>query len=172
MDCLKNYIQIAGCGGAEYTYEIDSVLQNPSDLFINDLVSLRQMDKITDEDKITFLGLWDSVQDKAIRRFVVRVKAGYKELFGVCELDDDWFCTNRENLALPLQYFEASELMFERLYTDRINRYTTIDREKAKELRAEFDSSFMTELKNSLEIINAGVDQIAGELFSFVEVLP
>ncbi len=133
---------------------------------------MKRLDKIADEETITFLGIWDEIQNRGIRRFVSRVKAGYKELFGVCSLSDDWFCTNRQALALPLLYFLGAEIMIETLFSDRINRYTTIDREKAKELRQEFDNSFVDELKSSLEIINAGEASEAGDVFSYVEVIP
>src|SRR3954470_16044322 len=142
MDCLTNYIGIAGgCNVPIYNYQIDDIVQAPSGFFINsDLpsISLKQMDKIADEEQRTFIGLWSELQDRAIRKFRINARAGYKELFGVCDIDADWFCDNRELLALPLLYFLGSELMFERLYSDRINRYTTIDLSDAKELRTEF----------------------------------
>jgi hypothetical protein len=175
MDCLKDYIGVGGCDAPVYSYQINTVVQPASGFYINiDLpaISLKQMDKIADEEQRTFLGLWNEIQDRAIRKFRIRVKAGYKELFGVCKIQDTWFCDNRENLALPLLYFLGSELMFERLYSDRINRYTTIDREKAKELKAEFDDQFITHLKDALELIDNGINQEGGDIFSFVETLP
>ena len=183
MDCLKNFISIQGCNAPAYSWdanedEDDNASTNPtpaSGLFINvDLpISLKQIDAIADEEQTTFIGVWDEVQNRAIKKFVIRVKAGYKALFNVCQgLDEDWFCTNRQELAISLLYFLGSELMFERLYSDRINRYTTVDRAKAKDLRDEFDAQFITELKSALEIINDCSDAESGEIFSYEEVLP
>jgi hypothetical protein len=183
MDCLKNFIQIEGCSAPEYEYDSNTDGDDnpstdhtdPSGLFINkDLpgVTLESIDKIANSEQLTFLGVWSDVQDRGIRKFRIRVKSGYKELFNKCDIDDDWFCDNREAMALPLLYFLGSELMFERLYSSRINRYTTIDKEKASQLKTEFDNEFIIQLKDALEIINNGEDEENGTLFSFSEVLP
>lgn len=175
MECLKNFIGIQGCNAPVYDYEVDSVIVPFSGLYVNvDLpISLRQLDKISDEEVITFLGLWSEVQDRAIRKFLLRIKSGYMELFSVCDvITDAWYCENRDALAMPLLYFLGAELMFERIYSDRINRYTTIEKSKAMELRIEFNNQFITELKSALEIINDGVDCETGDYFSYEEVLP
>ncbi len=182
MDCLKNYIGIRGCDAPAYTWDANTDSDDdpetnptsPSGLYINDLpgLSLKQIDKLANEEQITWYQLWDSVQDSTIKKFVNKVKAGYKELFGVCTIDDDWFCTNREALSTPLQYFLGIELMVVRLFTDRINRYTTIEINKARELRQEYSDSFVDELKSSLEIIDANTNQEGGDIFSIIETLP
>ncbi len=176
MICLKNFIGIQGCDTPVYSYEIDSELQPFSGLYINiDLpgVSLKQIDRIAEEDQITFLKVWDEVQDRAIRKFLLRIKSGYMELFSVCDvITDAWYCENRDALAMPLLYFLGAELMFERIYSDRINRYTTIEKSKAMELRVEFNNQFVTELKSALEIINDGADCETGDYFSYEETLP
>lgn len=182
MDCLKNYIQIKGCAAPAYGYDDNTDGDNDAEttppeasgLFINvDLpLSLEQIDKIADAEQQTFLGVWDEVQNRAIKKFVIRVSAGYKELFGICYLDDDWFCENRQKLAYALLYFLGMELMTERMFSTRINRYTTIDRNRAAELKSEFDAEFRTQLKDALELINNGENHAAGDIYSLVEVLP
>ncbi len=182
MECLKNYIQIKGCDAPAYGYDDNTDGDNdastdptePSELFINvDLpISLEQMDKIADAEQKTFLGVWNEVQDRGIKKFVIRVKAGYKELFGICNLDDDWFCENKEKLAYPLLYFLGSELMTERMFSTRINRFTTIDRSRASELKELFDAEFITHLKDALELIDDGDHEEGGEIYNIIEVLP
>jgi hypothetical protein len=189
MDCLKNFIGIQGCDAPVYNWSDAQTDDNDSDdddvdpssnpntgsgLLINrELpITLQQIDSTANSEQKTFLGVWDDVQNRAIKKFVIRVKAGYKELFQICNIDDDWFCDNRDNLAMPLLYFLGSELMFERIYSDRINRYTTIDKQKAIELRAEFDAQFQEELKNALELINNDSNQEGGDIFSFIETIP
>lgn len=183
MDCLKDYIQIKGCNAPAYSYDAntdndddpDTDPTEASGLFINmDLpgISLENIDKIADKEQQTFLGVWDEVQNRGLKKFHIRVKAGYKELFGICNLEDDWFCDNREALAMSLLYFLGSELMFERIYSDRINRYTTIDKAKAAALRGEFDNEFTIQLKSALEIINDGADNESGDVYSYEEILP
>lgn len=174
MDCLKNYIQIEGCGSPEYSYNIAGQPATPSGLYINrDLpITIKQIDKVANDVQETFLGLWDEVQDRGIKRFAIRVKNGYRELFSLCNIDDTLLCNNREALAMPLLYFLGAELMTAWIYSDRINRYTTIDRDRALDLRAEFDREFPMLLKGALEHINAGQDEENGDAFHYQEVLP
>jgi hypothetical protein len=169
MDCLIDYIKIEGTTYPPDTGGLYSGLYINKDLPIN----LKQIDKIADEEQGTFLVVWSEVQKRGVKKFVNRVKAGYKELFNICFLDDEWFCDNKAYLALPLLYYLGTELMIERQYSDRINRYTTIERARARELREEFQGEFYTQLKDALELIGcvAGNDE-NGEIFTFVEVLP
>lgn len=174
MTCLKNYIQIEGCTVPGYGYSVNGTQQSPSGLFINrDLpISLEMIDKIADSEQQTFLGVWEEVQTIGIRKFLIRVRAGYKELFNACNLEDAWFCDNKEYLALPLLYFLGAELMYARIYSSRINRYTTVDAKKARELKSDFDSQFLTELKSALEIIGSPEEKQSNEVFQFIEVIP
>lgn len=191
MDCLKNFIQIEGCDAPAYapfddpetddvetddpdTEDVETESPEASGLYINkDLpISLEQIDKIADSEQQTFLGVWDEVQKSAIKKFVIRVKAGYKELFGICNLDEDWFCKNRQNLAYPLLYFLGSELMKERMFSTRINRYTTIDKNKATEMKEEFDQQFIIHLKDALELIDDDQNTEGDDIYNLVETLP
>lgn len=80
MRCLTDYIGILGCGST--TPE--------SGLYINTLpgVSLRQIDQIADEDQITYQGVWDDVQERAVRRFETKVKAELSKRFKITTIQD------------------------------------------------------------------------------------
>lgn len=167
MNCLMDFIQIEGCSAPQGA--------GASGLFINkDLpISLKQIDAVADSEQLTFLEVWKEVQQRGIKKFVNRVKAGYKELFGICFIEEDWFCENKQQLAHALLYYLGMELMTERLYSDRINRYTTIDRSKAKEQREEFQGEFYIQLKDALELIGHAKDKRAdGDIANYREVLP
>ena len=163
-DCLKDFIVIKS----------DSVTSSPSGLFINvDLpITLDMMQKIKEADQADLAAMWSEIQDRALKKFAIRVKLGYRELFGMFRLPDDWFDTNKDNLAVPLLYYLGSELMVERIFSTRINRYTTIDVKKAQDLKALFDQEFPVQLKAALEIINVDLRQESGEVFTFREILP
>lgn len=62
MDCLKNYIGIRHCSQED----------PQSGLWINSLpgISTELADKIANSEQITFLGVWEDVQARAIGRFV------------------------------------------------------------------------------------------------------
>lgn len=60
MDCLIDYIGLAGCG-----------IQTPaSGLFINSLpgISLKSIAQLADEEQKTYIGVWNDVQLRAIKR--------------------------------------------------------------------------------------------------------
>jgi hypothetical protein len=66
-------------------------------------------------------------------------------------------CKNKSVISTALWYLMGVELLNERLYSDRINRYTTIDIEKAKQLKAEFEERYYVELQMALDGINIQV---------------
>ncbi len=164
MDCLKGFILI----------KKEGTNTSPSGLFINvDLpITLDKLERIKEAEKADIDQMWEEIQDRAIKKFVIRVKLGYRELFGICNVAESWFCSNKENLAVPLLYYLGSELMMEQMFSTRVNRFTTIDREKASDMKAEFDKEFNIQLKAALEIINAGNQQESGDVFTYREVLP
>lgn len=67
MGCLTDYIGIRWCGGTASA---------PSSLYVNDLpgISLKQINSITDEENATFLSVWNTIQDRAERRFSLDVR--------------------------------------------------------------------------------------------------
>lgn len=69
-----------------------------------------------------------------------RVLCGYEALA----------CNHKRALATSLWYLVGAELMLERLQSDRLNRYTTIDAAKARELREEYLLAFKNELKPAI----------------------
>lgn len=170
MNCLIDYILLDG---------VASTVTPNSGLYVNRelTIPLANINGVINTDPAATLeSLWEEIQVKAIRKFVIRIKLGMQEMYSNCTVVDDvWVCANRELLALPLLYFLGSELMLEVKHTNRINRYTTIDRSRAGDMKAEFDAEFQVQLKAALEMINAKNNTNngrLGEIFTYVEVLP
>lgn len=63
---------------------------------------------------------------------------------------DQFICDNRQNFAVALWYLYGYEYWYERIYTDRLNRFGTIDRQKAIEARNEFWKIFNEEMETAL----------------------
>jgi hypothetical protein len=64
-------------------------------------------------------------------------------------------CQNKLQFLMPWAFLLGRELMWERAYSSRINRWTIgIDAAKAKELMADFDKFFQEELYTVVEAIN------------------
>jgi hypothetical protein len=59
-------------------------------------------------------------------------------------------CKNKESFALPLWYLLGSELMVERMNSERINKWT-VDRKQAEELKAYYDTEYEKSLTQAIE---------------------
>ena len=79
-------------------------------------------------------------------------------------------CENRAKAAVALWYFIGYELMIERIASDRLNRWTTIDLKKAKDLRDFFFERARFELDNAARSIAIAADAPPRELI--VSVTP
>ena len=82
MDCLQDFIGIAGCSR-----------QGPlSGLYINDLpaIPLKSIAGMTDTDKITYLAVWDKVQQRALLRFKEDVYTSFKMKYKLRSLRDSY----------------------------------------------------------------------------------
>lgn len=62
-------------------------------------------------------------------------------------------CNNRPEFTDVWMYLLANELMLERLYTSRMNRYTTIDKESAGELKDYFSVEYEKALKETIDAL-------------------
>jgi hypothetical protein len=63
-------------------------------------------------------------------------------------------CNYRQNLAVAWWYLLGSELMKERIYTDRVNRYTTVDLDRARELTQRLYADYMNELLTFVDSVD------------------
>ena len=66
---------------------------------------------------------------------------------------DSVVCDNLDQFALPFSYLLASELMMERIASDRINKYT-VDKKQASELKAYYDNEFNASIDLACNYIN------------------
>lgn len=79
---------------------------------------------------------------------------GLTGVFSVRCMLEQFVCNNKSAFGTALWYLCGAEVMAERCATDRLNRYTTIDIGKAKELRTEYESKFSHELSSVIEGVN------------------
>lgn len=129
MECLIDYIGLKVCGNET----------SGSGQFINSLpgISLESIDKIADPEQITYKGVWTDVQTEAANRFytdVVNELTKCYQLQPYCDYEN-LICENKQKLITPWKYLLGNQLMLFRLYTTRLNRFNTIDKKVAEELR-------------------------------------
>lgn len=79
---------------------------------------------------------------------------GVSAIVGVHCRYDAIVCNSKAVFANALWYLLGAEMMTERIYSDRLNRYTTVDRNRAIEMRNEFREQYIIELEKAVDGIN------------------
>lgn len=141
MDCFIDLVAIKSCNDETA----------PQGGFINSLpgISMESIDRIADADQISFKGVWSDIQAEAARRFesdFMTAVSQCHELNAYCDYEE-MACANKPRLMNAWRYLLGNQLMLERLFSSRINRFTTVDREQAIELR----DLYQVEYERSLE---------------------
>lgn len=149
ISCLLNYIGIRSCPDESET---------PVGGWINSLpgISLESVDKIADSEQITYKGVWADVQVEASDRFYVDFINELTKCFKLqpyCDYEA-LVCANLTRLKLAWKYLLGNQLMLFRLYTTRLNRFTTVDLDSAGELRDHYQVEYEKSLALSVKLID------------------
>lgn len=150
MTCFLDYIGLSYCPGI---YE-----QPGSGIYLNSLpgISIQGIDAIADSEQITYLGVWADVQSSAVAQFRIDVIAEMNKCFKL-NRDCDYttmICDNRDILVQAWKFLLGVHLMIFRLHTDRINRYTTVDKKQAAELRDYYQVEYEKALKQGVSLMD------------------
>jgi hypothetical protein len=150
LSCLIDFIGLSYCAGI---YE-----QPASGIYLNSLpgISIQSIDAIADSEQITYLGVWADVQSSAVAQFRIDVISEINKCFELepgCDYDT-LICENDEILVQAWKYCLAVWLMIFRLNTDRLNRYTTVDKKQAAELKDFFQVEYEKALALSGKLID------------------
>ncbi len=148
MDCLKGYIGLS----AKLSVEVES------GLYVEALpdISLLLSEGISEKGNDKVLEMWKDVEERALRKFRTLFIREINATFKISDIavSDCLICKNKEVLATALWYFLGAELLTEGLGSSRINRFTTIDRQKHREMRAEMEEVFMVDLQTAIANLN------------------
>ena len=167
ISCLNNRIGIAGCdapasaaveASAPGVTPVVQAVEALPILFINDLPGcpLLKIDSLTDDERETYLEVWNSIATRAVQKFMVLVKAEFNKCFRINDKTvlECIICENVDSFDVPLWYLHGTELMIEITSSDNLNRYTTIDLDKAERLKGEFYAEFQSFLSDSVSSID------------------
>lgn len=106
----------------------------------------------------TFLDVWADISLRAKKKFELFVKTALNKCYKITDktIVECLVCEKVEEglFDVALWYLYGSELMIERTSTDALNRYTTIDLEKAEQLKADFFQEFQAALDDAVQAIN------------------
>lgn len=148
LSCLSGYIGLKVCGNET----------SESGQYLNSLpgISLEQIDKIADSEQITYVGVWNDVQEEAYNRFypdLVNELSKCYQLQPYCDYEN-LICENKAKLITAWKYLLGNQLMMFRLYTTRLNRFTTVDAKQAAELRDLYQIEYEKALTLAAKIMN------------------
>jgi hypothetical protein len=165
MECLQGYVGVTPdlCSQpteltAEEVIAAEDETIETSGLFITELpgISLESIEKLATPEQKTFMGVWANVEKRALLKFRSAVLAELNKCYCISDVTviDCIVCNNKTLFATALWYMLGSELCFERLFSNSINRFTTIDKKAAGEMRDTFLVDFQTELENAVKGID------------------
>lgn len=147
MTCLNDYIGITDCGTVP-----------ASGLYINSLpgITIESMDKIATEDQLSYLGVWNDVQKEAAVRFKADFIAEVNKCFQInTECDyEEFICENKDKLVNSWRYLLGNQLMIFRIYSPRLNRFTTLDVDAATRLKDLYQTEYEKYLAREVKFID------------------
>ncbi len=148
MSCLDNYIGLKICGAET----------SESGLFINSLpgISLEMIDASAESEQITYAGVWRDAQAEAWQQFFIDFIDQTAKCFQLDPYCDyaGLICDNKQRLAVAWKYLLGAQLMLFRIYSPRINRFTTIDSEQARELLGLYQAEYEKSLSQAVKLID------------------
>lgn len=149
MDCFIDSIGLSYCAG-----ETPPV----SGLYLNSLpgISIESLDKSADSEQVTYRGVFNDIQTLANAQFRLNILGHMHKCFALdtgCDYDA-LICENTELLYQAWWYLLGVHTMTFRLASDRLNWFTTVSREEAKELRGMFHVEYEEALKASVLLMD------------------
>jgi hypothetical protein len=161
MNCLTNRIGIKGCGAPSTPASgpgVEPVVEALPVLLINALpgVTLENIEALADDEQETFLGVWNDIVLRTMKKFEILVKAKLNQCYKLTDktVVECLVCEKKELFDVALWYLHGTELMIERTSTDVMSRFTTIDLEKAEKLKEEFFYEFQSALNDAVQSMN------------------
>lgn len=128
-----------------------------SGLYVDSLpdISVSFFEKLVRGDE-SILDLWGEIEKRALVKFRTLF---IREINKCHKLSNVKVCeclalSNKELLATSLWYLLGAETMYERATSSRMNTYTTLDRDKSKDIR----EVFMSDFERELSIAVSGID--------------
>lgn len=146
MTCFTDYIGLSLCAGA---YEVPA-----SGIYISSLpgLNLESIEKVATQEQINYTGVWADVQVNALPDFKVEVMAEIRKCYELnCDCDyDALICENLEVLTQAWKYKLGIWILQFRVNSNRLNRFTTINIEQAKELLTFYQVEYEKMLSSSV----------------------
>lgn len=153
LDCLIDYVGIKGIGSIP-----------DSGTYINTLpgISLESLDRIANTDEKTYAGVWDDIQQEAAKQFSIDFFGEVCKCFKIkqnCDYEN-LICINKQILLVPWRYLLGVVTMQFRIYSDRINFFTTVTAEDAGKLQALYQTNYEKSLFKAVKLCDVTACQL------------
>lgn len=159
--CLVNLVGIRVAEDGGKAPESGLYVTSLPDITLTEVARISKETEEDEDDQVD--AVWADVETRGILKFRTLFISEMNKCYKVSKRDlaECVICENTLLLATSLWYLLGAELMWERINSNRLNRYTTIDKAKAKVLRGEFMELFHAELATAV----AGIDVFTSECF-------
>lgn len=150
MQCFIDHIGLSLCAG---------VYESPaSGIYINSLpgLSIESIDKIADKEQLNYRGVWNDVQVNALAQFRLDLMMEVQKCYQIdpsCDYDA-MFCDNIEALTQAWKYILGVWVLLYRINSNRMNRYTTLTIDQARELRDYYQAEYEKFLAQGVKVMD------------------
>jgi hypothetical protein len=129
-----------------------------SGVYINSLpgVSIEAIDSTANAEQITYLNVWADVQTEAYDRFSLDFFNALMQCYTVrpyCDYEN-LICINKKVLLTAWKYALGAQIMLFRLYSSRLNYFTTVTRDEAKEQLNYYSAEYEAALSKAIKLVN------------------
>jgi hypothetical protein len=150
MDCFINYIGLSLCAGA---YDAPA-----SGIYINSLpgLNIESIDKIADQEQVNYVGVWADVQNNALTQLRLDIMTEIQKCYQVnndCDYDA-MICDNIEVFTQSWKYLLGVWILLYRINSNRLNRFTTVTIDQAKELKDHYQVEYEKFLSQAVKVMD------------------
>lgn len=139
LDCLKDTVGLSVAGT-----DSGLALINLPGISLNNFSGSNDADNNQTNDQ-----LWQTIKNRSVLKFLTAVTAKLNECYKINDatIVDCLVCEKVLLFYTPFWYLLGAETMIERIYSDNVNRWTSIDIDEARELLAYYTAQFENELQ-------------------------
>ena len=150
MQCFIDYIGLSLCAGA-YTAPA-------SGIYLNSLpgLNIESIDKVADQEQVNYIGVWQDAQANALQQFRLDILTGIQGCYKIdtdCDYDA-MICDNQDVFVQSWKYLLGVWILMYRINSNRMNRFTTVSVDQAKELKDYYISEYEKFLKQAILVMD------------------
>lgn len=151
MVCFIDYIGLSLCAGA---YDAPA-----SGIYINSLpgLNIESIEKVADQEQVNYLGVWDDAQNNALQQFRLDIMTEIQKCYQIdtgCDYDT-MICNNIEVFTQSWKYLLGVWLLLFRINSNRLNKFTTVTIDQAKELKDYYQAEYEKFLSQAVKVMDA-----------------